>query len=241
MKSESEFIAGVYEKYEKAKRETETKAARLKLMSRLGAFAACACVVLVISINVVPLLKKGGIETAKKSADKAEAETLKENAYLYTEKTEVGIVEFSLDEENDGMPRTNPTSGADCEAAQTPGEKRIYDDTFDSFDGNYHTVITEPFEYIMVSGLDSRDTDFGCEYKASGVTVARVYINAFADYRIISEENAENGAVFGECENDGTAYNYVKYERGKDSIIMILSTELGIDTETAADSVTYIG
>lgn len=51
MKSEKEFLDGVYEKYEK---ELEKRRKRTKTLSMYATLSACACVALVIAIRVLP-------------------------------------------------------------------------------------------------------------------------------------------------------------------------------------------
>lgn len=53
MRSEKEFIDGVYEKYEK---QLEIRRRRIKMLSACATLSACACVVLVVAIRIFPAI-----------------------------------------------------------------------------------------------------------------------------------------------------------------------------------------
>ena len=61
MKSESEFISGVYEKYE---RSLEIKRRRMKTLSVCATLSACACVAIFIAVKTVPVYENASADIA---------------------------------------------------------------------------------------------------------------------------------------------------------------------------------
>ena len=74
MKSESEFISGVYEKYE---RSLEIKRRRMKTFSVCATLSACACVAIFIAVKTVPVYENA-------SADIAASAGVAEEMYFYS-------------------------------------------------------------------------------------------------------------------------------------------------------------
>ena len=75
MKSESEFISGVYEKYE---RSLEIKRRRMKTFSVCATLSACACVAIFIAVKTVPVYENASADIA------ASADVADEEVYLYS-------------------------------------------------------------------------------------------------------------------------------------------------------------
>lgn len=75
MKSENEFISGVYEKYE---RSLEIKRRRMKTLSVCATLSACACVAIFIAVKTVPVYENASADIA------ASAGVADEKVYLYS-------------------------------------------------------------------------------------------------------------------------------------------------------------
>lgn len=240
MKNENDFIRGVYEKYEEEKRRREKIRRRILNISRGAAVGLCASFAIFTAINLVPLAQSKNDMALE--ADIAEDAGADFEAYSYTVASNaIGAVDFSVEVEEAAPEAANGTvkngsqllygklEAAECLTADDSLKK--------GSDGVVYTACTENgrFIYTLKNDYVREERGNGYELTENGEERARIYVNADADYAVISEESAENGAVFGLTDSG----EYIRYEYSGDRLIMILSDQSGESAEAVAATLEY--
>lgn len=240
MKSENEFIRGVYEKYEEEKRRRENVRRRILNISRGAAVGLCASFAVFTAINLVPLAQsKNDMAFEAQVAEEADADF---EVYSYTMAADAtGAVDFSAEveeaapeAENGVVKNGSPMLYGKLEAVEC---LTVDDSLKKGSAGVVYTACTDKgrFIYTLKNDYIREERGNGYELTENGEEMARIYVNADADYAVISEESAGNGAVFGLTDSG----EYIRYEYSGDSIIMILSDKSGESAKDVAASFEY--
>ncbi|MBO7148453.1 MAG: hypothetical protein J6V93_01215 [Clostridia bacterium] len=235
MKTELEFISGVYEKYAK---EQEIRRKRVRMISTCATLSACACVAVFISVRTVPMLLNGGVKTAEDAAF----------AYSYTaasitadcaaeyEMYDYEIVEEEAQEEvlfDESLPA--PTAKSQNEDAKiimkSAGPKNKADNSFYGKTTESGLVKEAEVAYSINGNFT-----YALPLKIPTESVV-VSINSELECEITSEAESVSGAHFGKC-SEGY---YVRYIAEDTLFILIKDTEAVSQDElkAIADSVVY--
>lgn len=262
MMSESEFIAGVYEKYECEKKRRDLTARRVMFWSKCVALGACASFAVFAAINIVPLLeaKNGASESVNFAADMADEEvytysvtyndadasapaSVYDDAVVFKASSSEAYNGAAEEAKRKALDRAQSILVTEDAAAEAATESGTGADS--AMGGLYGAAVNAytaggvkgEFTYTLDSELVREERDYGYELTENGEVKARIYVNAGADYSVlhavISEDVAANGAVYGACD----AGEYVRYECGGENIIMILFDD--IDAAAVAATVEY--
>jgi hypothetical protein len=234
VKTELEFISGVYEKYQK---EQEIRRKRVRTLSAFATLSACACIAIFVSIRTVPVLLNGGVKTAEDAAF----------AYSYTaasitadcaaeyEMYDYEIVEEAQEEVlfDESLPA--PTAESQNEDAKiimkSAGPKNKADNSFYGKTTESGLVKEAEVAYSINGNFT-----YALPLKIPTESVV-VSINSELECEITSEAESVSGAHFGKC-SEGY---YVSYIAEDTLFILIKDTEAVSEDElkAIADSVVY--
>ncbi len=234
MKTEREFIAGVYEKYE---REKEIRRRRIRMLSMSATLSACACIALVVSIRTLPQLMNSEVKTADRDASYDYVVASDEKAYdmairYYAADQAIDDAEITYEknaEENGLATELMPAPEAQSSVKLTKGEKASPKEKTATGTVNYAVLDTETEEecfYITTEGAlgigytaDAQNGAFEytlpADVNSESISVS---VAAESDFVKLSEESSQSGAVYGETDNG----YYVYFSAGDDTIVILL-------------------
>lgn len=257
MKSESEFISGVYEKYEERRKKLEIRTKRITLMSRCAAVAACACFAVITVVRIVPYLDEKTADIAFDNAapesvqmiasdantsprlsysiTNSEGETYEAPAIENAEEFEYSFKASMFVEDADA------SASAASGIAPTVSDENTETDKTEAAAAHTYTLAAENgvFTYTLAAELESENRDYGCEFTHDGVTVAKAIVNTDADINETDTTTLENGAVVGRCEAFDTDCSFVIYSTDTDIFVLVISDELRLSAHDVALSISY--
>lgn len=222
MKSENEFIAGVYEKYE---RELEKRRKRTRFISTCTALSVCACAVIAVSIRTLPQLLNDSIaenETAVQSYDDCNdsSDAKSELAAMPAHETQGMMTKSAGGALNDGAENgvAEQALEGDADAAgDVANDVMLYsmasaaysmrgDETAQIGTARRVTCSSGSFEYMLPTASDG-----------SGL---REFTDPRDEYYVEDEIYVGTGAVCGECESE-SAY-LVSLEENGETLVLLL-------------------
>ncbi|MBQ7820928.1 MAG: hypothetical protein IJ391_01405 [Clostridia bacterium] len=252
MRTENEFISGVYEKYAC---EQEKRRKKVRTLSLCATLSACACVAVFISVRTIPALMNANAEVANDAAyvytaagtqeDAVEYEAAEASAYsLYSDeeildadapkmqtkmksaKGENGAVQYDAKTTSEDM------QDAPLMCAQTQADTAEPYGAVDYFD-------KESMMDVYAEAQSAKAANGSFEWAISDGIAADAYtVNGESNYERQSEYTADNGAVYGECESG----YYVYFTHGDEDILLILDAEVFTleAVKAIAESMKYI-
>lgn len=152
MKTEREFLDGVYEKYEK---ELDNRRKRVKALSVSATLSACACIVLVVAVRVFPEIN-----------NVAEDAAVAEASYKYS------LYSSSVEPDQEIVAEMSKSYNAAVKS------QSIFDITADVADDAI--AITESAEApeaeeIVEETVEDNDTGYGAQYSNAGNFIFNLY------------------------------------------------------------------
>lgn len=242
MKSENEFIAGVYEKYE---RELEKRRKRTRFISTCTALSACACAVIAVSIRTLPTLLNDPIvadDIAVYGYD---------NAYNDGNDTENELAAMPLDEAQGMMTR----SAVDAEKDDSEnGDAKCASGGYSDIAGDAENgIMLYSMQRETYSLRDDEAVKDALSRRVKGLNGSFEYmlpatsdglglrelINTQEEYYVEDEYYADTGVVCGECVSEG-AY-LVSLEENGEILVLLLDDSVYTleDAMLIADTLCY--
>lgn len=235
MKSEKEFLDGVYEKYEK---ELESRRKRTKMLSMCATLSACACVAIVVAVRVAPDISNVAEDAALadaaygytsqnmySSSKEAPEEAVLEMAKSYKAAvTTQSTADHVLDMAEDGIVLTESAEAPEAEEVISESDEDYgapYSNagnfTFNLYTSNSQTVYADKIEYT--------DED--------GTLIATAYLNDVRGFSCI-------GCTYPQLAEADGGY-YINHNMNGESIVLFLNGEQYEKelAQSVADSIIY--
>ncbi|MBQ4137306.1 MAG: hypothetical protein IJD67_04275 [Clostridia bacterium] len=237
MKTELEFISGVYEKYQK---EQEIRRKRVRTLSLCATLSACACVAVVISIRTVPILLDGGAKTAEDAAythTYTAASVSADRAIEYElYDAELAVEEAAEEEAYEASMAPKATASGSEREAQNGDAKIIVKSARPknkADDSLFAAAVSD--RLVCTAGING-DFSYKLPEELAEDAVA-TGVNCAIDCEIISENVSGSGAVYGECDKG----YYVSFSADDTLFLLIKDTEAIASDElkAIAESITY--
>ncbi len=232
MKSEKEFLDGVYAKYEK---ELELRRKRTKMLSMCATLSACACVAIIVAIRSVPDINNVAEDAALadaaygyttqnmySSSKEPSEEAVLEMAKSYKAAAKAQITaDYAADIAEDGMLVSEVAEAEEAVAEADEDNGTLYSNagkfTFNLYTSNSQTVYEDKIEYT--------DED--------GSLIATAYLNDLRGFSCI-------GCTYPQVSEANGGY-YINHNMNGESIVIFLSGEQYEKelAQSVADSIVY--
>ncbi len=249
MKSEKEFIDGVYEKYEK---QLEIKRRRIKMLSACATLSACACVVFVVAIRTLPVINDVAEDAALaeadfeysgyslySSSDEPEEEAVFDinESYKAAVKTQIlvdGIADMAKSYDEDVADDVAPTAKAEAafESVEEPAEAEEIQNAGEETVTQYSNA--GAFVFNLYTSNSRNVYEDKIEYTdTNGAVIATAYLNSAPEFTCV-------GCITPQIAETDGGY-YINYKSGGENIVIFLDGDTYEEklAKAVAESIVY--